>query len=210
MDPIKIGEFLRELRKEKNLTQQELAEKFMVSNRTISRWETGTNMPDISLLVEIADFFEVDIREIINGERKLESEGEGGKAGISDEKAGAEAGLDNDAIQEIASYADNEKEKLATKTRIYALAGLASMILYVIITNFAPDTFVFGLIRSLALIMVYVALASSVIFTTERLQVLRRKYKGILMAKLIPAILIIVGIIVVIIALAPLFLIGQG
>lgn len=192
MDSIKIGEFLRTLRKEKNLTQQELAEKFMVSNRTISRWETGTNMPDISLLVEIADFFDVDIREIINGERKLESE------------------ADSDAIQEIASYADNEKEKLATKTRIYALAGLVSMILYVILTNFAPDTVILGLIRSVALIMVYVALASSVIFTTERLQVLRRKYKGVLMAKLIPVILIIVGIIVVIIALAPFFLIGQG
>lgn len=192
MDSIKIGEFLRTLRKEKNLTQQELAEKFMVSNRTISRWETGTNMPDISLLVEIADFFDVDIREIINGERKLESE------------------ADSDAIQEIASYADNEKEKLAIKTRIYALAGLVSMILYVILTNFAPDTVILGLIRSVALIMVYVALASSVIFTTERLQVLRRKYKGVLMAKLIPVILIIVGIIVVIIALAPFFLIGQG
>ena len=152
MDTIKIGEFLRELRKEKNLTQQELAEKFMVSNRTISRWETGTNMPDISLLVEIADFFEVDIREIINGER---------------------TGLDGDAIQEIATYADSEKEKLATKTRIYALAGLASMLLYVSITNFAPDTFIFGLIKSVALIVVYVALASSVIFTTERLQVRR-------------------------------------
>ena len=189
MDTIKIGEFLRELRKEKNLTQQELAEKFMVSNRTISRWETGTNMPDISLLVEIADFFEVDIREIINGER---------------------TGLDGDALQEIATYADSEKEKLATKTRIYALAGLASMLLYVSITNFAPDTFIFGLIKSVALIVVYVALASSVIFTTERLQVLRRKYKGILMAKLIPAILIIVGVIVVIIALAPIFLIRQG
>ena len=206
MDAIKIGEFLRELRKEKNLTQQELAEKFMVSNRTISRWETGTNMPDISLLVEIADFFEVDIREIIIGERKPETIGD--KTVTAVEKTEEE--LDSDAIQEIATYADGEKEKLATKTRIYALAGLISMIIYVIITNFAPDKLVFGLIRSVALIMVYVALSSSVLFTTERLQVLHRKYKGVLMAKLIPAILILVGIIVVIIVLAPLFLIGQG
>ena len=42
---------------------------FLLSNRTISRWETGSNLPDISLLVEIADFYELDIREILIGER---------------------------------------------------------------------------------------------------------------------------------------------
>ncbi|MBR3514947.1 MAG: helix-turn-helix transcriptional regulator, partial [Lachnospiraceae bacterium] len=47
MDQIKIGTFLKTLRKEKNLTQEQLAEKLGVSNRTVSRWETGTNMPDI-------------------------------------------------------------------------------------------------------------------------------------------------------------------
>jgi Predicted transcriptional regulators len=58
------------LRKEKNLTQEQLAEQLGVSGRTVSRWETGNNMPDISLLVEIAEFYEVTIPELINGERK--------------------------------------------------------------------------------------------------------------------------------------------
>ena len=70
MDQKKVGQFLKELRKEKGITQEELAEKLGVSGRTVSRWETGTNMPDISLLVEIADFYEVDVRELIEGERK--------------------------------------------------------------------------------------------------------------------------------------------
>lgn len=70
MDQIKIGSFLKELRKEKNLTQENLAEQLNVSNRTVSRWETGSNMPDIGMLVEIADFYDVSIPEIINGERK--------------------------------------------------------------------------------------------------------------------------------------------
>lgn len=56
MDQKKIGSFLRELRKEQRITQEDLAEKLNVSSRTISRWETGSNMPDISLLIEIADF----------------------------------------------------------------------------------------------------------------------------------------------------------
>ena len=57
MDQIKIGAFLKVLRKEKNLTQEQLAEQLGVSGRTVSRWETGNNMPDISLLVEIAEFY---------------------------------------------------------------------------------------------------------------------------------------------------------
>lgn len=73
MDQIKIGAFLKELRKEKELTQEQLAEELSVSGRTISRWETGSNMPDISMLVVLADFYEVSIPEIIAGERKSEN-----------------------------------------------------------------------------------------------------------------------------------------
>ena len=67
MNQQKIGSFIRELRKEQGITQEQLAEQFNVSARTISRWETGHNMPDISLLVEISEFFDVSIPEIING-----------------------------------------------------------------------------------------------------------------------------------------------
>ena len=49
MDQIKIGSFLKGLRKEKGLTQGQLAEKLNVSNRSISRWETGNTLPDISV-----------------------------------------------------------------------------------------------------------------------------------------------------------------
>lgn len=73
MEQKKTGLFLKELRKEKGLTQEELAEKFFISSRSVSRWETGTNLPDLSILVELADFYNVDIREIIDGERKNEN-----------------------------------------------------------------------------------------------------------------------------------------
>lgn len=65
-----VGEFIKELRKERNLTQEDLADKFYVSRRTVSRWETGSNLPDIDLLMKLADFFNVDIREILEGKRK--------------------------------------------------------------------------------------------------------------------------------------------
>ena len=73
MDQKKIGNFLKELRKEKNITQEDLAEELNVSNRTVSRWENGNNMPDISLLTQIAQFYNVSIPEIVDGERKNES-----------------------------------------------------------------------------------------------------------------------------------------
>ena len=92
MNQIKIGEFLRELRKEKGLTQEQLAEQFNISRRSVSRWETGSNMPDVGLLIEIADFFDVDIREIIDGERKSEN--------MDKEK---------ETLKKVAEYADAEK-----------------------------------------------------------------------------------------------------
>ncbi len=73
MNQIKIGAFLKELRKAKEMTQEQLAEKLNVSTRTVSRWETGSNMPDIDMLVEMADFYDVSIPEIIYGERKSEN-----------------------------------------------------------------------------------------------------------------------------------------
>ena len=95
MNQVKIGEFLRELRKEKGLTQEQLAEQFNISRRSVSRWETGSNMPDVGLLIEIADFFDVDIREIIDGERKSEN--------MDKEK---------ETLKKVAEYADAEKAKL--------------------------------------------------------------------------------------------------
>ena len=72
MDLIKIGKFLQELRKEKGLTQEQLAELMGVARRTVSRWETGSNMPDMDILIDLSDLYSVDLREILSGERKSE------------------------------------------------------------------------------------------------------------------------------------------
>ena len=58
MNQEKIGNFLKELRKQKGLTQEQLAEKCNVTNRTVSRWENGNNMPDLDLLIELSDYYE--------------------------------------------------------------------------------------------------------------------------------------------------------
>lgn len=191
MDTIKIGSFLRELRKEKNLTQEQLADIFNVSARTVSRWETGSNMPDISILVEIADYYQLDIREILNGMRNPE--------------------LPSDAspVRDIAEYADKEKEKLAVKTRIYAIAGLIGIVTYLCLRAFGdPDSILISVIASLALIAVYAALASSLIYTSGRLQTLQRKIKMKLRKNLIFVIVTLVIGILLLLFIVPMLLIG--
>ncbi len=69
MDMQKIGSFLAELRKEKNLTQDELGVQIGVTNKTISRWETGNYLPPVEMLQTLGDNFGVSINEILNGER---------------------------------------------------------------------------------------------------------------------------------------------
>ena len=70
MDQQKIGLILKELRKARSLTQEQLAARFHVSDRTVSRWENGNNLPDLATLVALADFYEVDLRALLDGERK--------------------------------------------------------------------------------------------------------------------------------------------
>ena len=192
MDTIKIGGFLRELRKEKNLTQEQLADVFNVSARTVSRWETGSNMPDISILVEIADYYDLDVREILNGERSNAL-----PAGSS-------------SIKDIAEYADKDKEKLAVKTRLYAIAGIIGIITYLCLRAFGnPDSIIINLIASLSLVAVYAALASSLIYTSNRLQTLQRKLKMKLKKNLLLIILTLVIGIILLLLVVPLLLIGS-
>ena len=114
VDQKKIGSFLKELRKEKGITQEEFAEKLNISGRTVSRWETGVNMPDISLLVEIAEFFDVSIPEIINGERKSETMNEEVK----------------EVADKLSDYANAEKETIIKNIRTHSIMGTTALVVY--------------------------------------------------------------------------------
>lgn len=69
MDMIKTGKFLCALRKAQGLTQEQLGEKLGVTNKTISRWETGVYLPPVDALLELSRFYSVSINEILTGER---------------------------------------------------------------------------------------------------------------------------------------------
>lgn len=124
MDQKKVGAFLKTLRMEKGMTKEQLAEQFYVSGRTVSRWETGNNKPDLGTLIEIADFYDLDIREIINGERKSENM--------------------NEEIRETAlslsDYAEEINKRIKTRLFWLTLAALVGMIAFVVIEATGLDT----------------------------------------------------------------------
>ncbi len=99
IDQAKIGRFLKALRKEKGSTQEEIAEVFGVSSRSVSRWENGNTLPDLGLLVELADYYNVDIKEIIDGERKKD-------------KVDAET---KETLLRVADYSANTKKRAVKK-----------------------------------------------------------------------------------------------
>ena len=74
MDAKTTGRFIAELRKQKGYTQKELAEKIMVTDKAISRWETGKGLPDTSLLKPLGDILGVSVGELLSGKIIEEAE----------------------------------------------------------------------------------------------------------------------------------------
>ncbi|MBQ3063564.1 MAG: helix-turn-helix transcriptional regulator [Clostridia bacterium] len=68
MDQIKIGKFIAKCRRAKNLTQAELAEKLHITDRAISKWETGRGMPDSAIMLALCQALEIDVNDLLHGE----------------------------------------------------------------------------------------------------------------------------------------------
>ena len=73
MDQIKIGKFILNCRKEKGITQEQLAEKLGVTSKSISRWENGRTMPDYTLLKDLCNELDININELLSGEKIKEN-----------------------------------------------------------------------------------------------------------------------------------------
>ena len=67
MDQKKIGAFIARRRKELDMTQKELAEKLGITDRAVSKWETGRSMPDLSLLQPLSRILKIDVNDLLNG-----------------------------------------------------------------------------------------------------------------------------------------------
>lgn len=69
MDQIKIGKFIAACRKQRSLTQAQLAEKLNLTDKAVSKWETGKSMPDSSIMLELCEILDITVNDLLNGER---------------------------------------------------------------------------------------------------------------------------------------------
>ena len=69
MDQIKIGKFISSCRKEQEMTQSALAEKLGISDRAVSKWETGKSMPDSGIMLELCELLHINVNELLSGEK---------------------------------------------------------------------------------------------------------------------------------------------
>ena len=69
MDLIKIGKFIANCRKEKNITQEQLAEKLYITDRAVSKWERGLSLPDADKMLDLCNIFDINVNELLNGEK---------------------------------------------------------------------------------------------------------------------------------------------
>ena len=152
MDLQKIGSFLKELRKEKELTQEQLAETLNVSRRTVSRWETGSNMPDLDLLMEMADLYQVELRELLNGERKNEP--------MNKER--------KETVMQVAEYSNAEKKRSTIIVRVYFVVGIIALIANAIINMLeTEETFWIGFLKGGTFALALTAMVFGILYTTE-------------------------------------------
>ena len=119
MDQIKTGKFIATLRKEKDLTQEQLGEKLGVTNKTISRWENGNYMPDIEMLSLLSKEFDVSINELISGERLL----------IGDFKKAA----DNNLVTALNNSIFTLKERIAFFKKKWLCEHIATIVLCIVV-----------------------------------------------------------------------------
>jgi len=119
MNNQKIGDFIKNLRKEKGLTQKDLSEKLNITDRAVSKWERGLNCPDISLLDDLSRILEVSVIEILKG-RRLDS----------DEK------INNKELVETMTFADKSlKEKIKKIIDLFSITIVSFVALLLLFYN---------------------------------------------------------------------------
>lgn len=168
MDQLKIGRFLAALRREKDLTQEQLAEKLNVARRTVSRWETGSNMPDMDILIELSDLYAVDLRDILDGERKNDS--------MNKEL--------EETVLKVAEYENEAKRRSSVVVIVYSALGIAALIANLIL-NMAPmpDSFLTGFLKGFTFAAALVAMGLGIVYASGTMAKLYAFKKRLLAAK---------------------------
>ena len=166
MNQKKIGTFLQTLRKEQGLTQEQLAERIGVARRTVSRWETGANLPDLDVLVELSDFYAVDLRELLDGERR-------------EQKMDKEL---EETVLKVAEYSNAGKERIKRVVNAYFVLGILALAVNVAMEVLGLDeTFGVGFVKGVSYGIALGAMIMGILYTTglmERFRAFKMRLLG--------------------------------
>ncbi len=123
MDQVKIGQFIAQLRKEKKLTQRQLADKFLISDKTVSKWECGKGLPEVSLMLPLCEELGISVNELLSGE----------KIPKKDYREKAE-----ENIMELVREREENKKKLVIEV-VVACMGVLTLFLCVMLAGMLED-----------------------------------------------------------------------
>ena len=153
MNTYVTGATIKALRESRKLTQAELAEKIGVSSKTVSKWETAKGLPDISLLIELADFYEVDIREILDGENT---------ASVAENST-------KDVATKVADYADATNSKLLRFIRLISFIGIIVSIILVAIQTITYEPSVTSFLSYFMYLLIFMIMISRLLGILKKL-----------------------------------------
>lgn len=122
IDREKFGDFIGRKRKEKNLTQKDLADKLFISPQAVSKWERGQSYPDITLLIPLSDILEVQLKDLLQGEENSDSQ-------VED--------LIRKVVDMSATNPEEERRKKRKNIKIFSIAMVIAFIEYFILYKYA-------------------------------------------------------------------------
>ena len=139
MNLIKIGKFIADCRKNKNLTQEQLAEKLFITDRAVSKWERGLSLPDADKMLDLCNILDINVNELLNGE-KIDMEDYEKKT--------------DELLVELAKQEEMKNKKMITD--LYVLC-ITTIVFYIGITMLAAYTLgegtLFGIITTVATVV---------------------------------------------------------
>ena len=139
MNQEKIGKFIVKVRKEKNMTQQELAKKLNITDRAISHWENGRSMPDAGIMLELCKLLDINVNELLSAKK------------IIKESYNEQA---EENLLEMRREIESQNKKILTLNRIITFLGVFIYVLIVLVTIFIEIPMVIrNIIIALALVM---------------------------------------------------------
>lgn len=171
MDQQKIGTFLKTLRLERHLTQAQLAEHLGVTNRSVSRWETGVNLPDLDLVLELTAYYHITLEEFLDGQRRPDPEA---------------SKPDVETLLRVADYERSDQARLSRRICGFFLLAIGAFVVYGVLNVLGLSQEGLGEhIASLCLGIVFGMLLVGALFTSRHMarirawkqRLLRREHK---------------------------------